>query len=150
MSEALNLEYIPYDWIDEVSPDPRPSPDAWLSRMDDGAPCIKPDPDDCCEPFTIKDGQIVKFQASEKNPKKYTLTVKEDGSFTCNPRPPADRDWRCWLPGGFICGDIEEVAAFLLGEDDFDENEVRFVKFHTLAFRYDQATHSFQAQENGR
>ncbi len=88
-------KWVPSDYVDEITPPPRETPDAWieggnaLAAFDDAAP-----------PRPLAEGEIVRFSWVETLG-AVTITIAEDGSWTSNPpipETPEGAAFHIWEP----------------------------------------------------
>lgn len=79
--------WYPADYVDEICPPGRPSPDHWIVQLDDGAPCIDHPDDDEPMGVALKDGDVVEFTWSARAA-DLTLTVHADGTWALPDLPP--------------------------------------------------------------
>lgn len=115
MADPISSGFVPEEYMDEVTPPPRPSPDAWLLKTADGAWHLAAEDDeaegDVAGP-PLADGDVVTFGRNRVWP-RFTLTVTEDGHRTSEPVDPG-----CTLfcvPGDpdTLSLDLSELAAIL-------------------------------------
>jgi len=87
ISPVEDRGWLPTDFLDEVVPSTRPTPNDWLFRLDDGAHrCGAPD-DDECPSFALVEGQIVEFSPRDDHPDSI-LTIRSDEDWSIAPKPP--------------------------------------------------------------
>lgn len=138
--------WFPDHYVDEMMPSDRDSPDAWLTRIDDGAPAL----DRACEfdaPELLKDGEIVMF-TRRNDYGGADLTLRETGEWSVSAPMPAEAEQCCvthgWQLDTLATSLPELVDNLKMADAEPDEYPVIYYTFvHSIAFRYDAASHKF-------
>lgn len=122
--------WVPSIYVDEISPPGRPSPQDWLARLDDGAPCLAPaeiepeDPGAGRTPVAL--GEIVKFQWTQDFG-LIEVTVSKDGTFTAHQQPHAEATHFCLYGDSDTTGYGLAEFARCLAQNGLEGEEERFV-----------------------
>ena len=101
--EMVTRTWLPMEWMDEVCPQTLPSPDGFLSRLDDGAWQIVPrevaDGEDGWQSCITRlaPGQVVRFMWVEHYGFR-TLTVRDDGTWSIDGSGFPDGTAHFWIP----------------------------------------------------
>lgn len=143
--------WIPEPYYDEVVPEPKATPTAWIGSMDDGAPGLLGFYDEVPERM-LKDGDRVDFYET-RSLGSATLTIAEDGSWSVDHEMPSGANLVC-------CPDTEdsqETIAELVrvGMENADEmwgggvepGSEHFITYwywsERTRFRFDATSRSF-------
>lgn len=104
----------PEAFVDEVMPPGRATPDAWLTRLSDGAHAIAGDEERELDPIRLTEGMEVAF-LQQDTLGRARLTFEDDGKVTWSPAPPPECNF-LWD------GEVEGVIA------DSPDEFVQFVR----------------------
>lgn len=152
---TITERWIPVDFMDEFSPEPRERPEDWLRSLDDGAPCLR-----CQDQFAgdeplihpLKDGEAVEF-SKFTDYGTATLLLAADGSFTVSRDMPASAEQCCIMLGWqseTLSESVAETVRMLIearGEpDDYLISYYTFSEGIPLTFR--AAALTFEEQNN--
>lgn len=110
-------EWLPNDYLDEITPAWRNSPDAWIDKIENGVAILAPcsDNDDDAEAFRLRVeiGDVVQFCWQELVAET-ELTVWQDHHEMLPAAPPAT-SWNCvcthLMQGGLVEQSIDKIAA---------------------------------------
>lgn len=109
-------KWVPSDYVDEITPPPRETPDAWIEDYGNLAAI-----DDAHPPQPLAEGEIVNFSWVETLG-SVTITIAEDGSWTSNPPIPETPEGACshiWAPfdPDTMSFDVDSFASAMLEND---------------------------------
>ncbi len=133
---------VPTVFVDEVTPPPRPHPDAWVDFGPDGGFCLRTDdPDDGVH--RLAHAEIVPFMRLYAWPHA-TLTFRENGGYTVEPPAPAGAE-QVMIVGepDTMAGDVGELVDFLRDNDDALPGDSHLLSFYTWtdeSWRFDAET----------
>ena len=141
--------YFPQELCDEIMPQDRPTPDAWIAVLDDGAPALDirdlwDEPLGECRP--LKDGDVIKF-VSRTDYGIATLTLRAD-DFAVDAPMPSDAEQCCILDGlqsETLATGVEECVRLLrdYGAEP-DDYRISYYTFDDgVLYRFDAATRHF-------
>ncbi len=140
-------QWMPYDYCEETSPDPRPSPSAWIIEDDDGRPCLAEEFGDVG--FALEDGRQVKFLRLHDHGGA-VIVFNEDGSASLSEPMPAGADQCCVMDGWqaeTLADDTDTLLANLRDAAEPDAGDEFRVSYYTfegpLPFRFDAAARAF-------
>ena len=113
MTEARNgRTWIPEEYLDEVTPPGRASPDAWLEPAFEGGSQIARawDADEDAPPIPVEEGQVVAFMWCDEFG-AVKVQFKDDGTFKAL-GPVDPRTTHFWQVGdpGSLADSLEEMA----------------------------------------
>jgi hypothetical protein len=150
--------YFPQDLVDEIMPPDRPTPDAWIVDLDDGAPALdlRFSPDEAnsnCR--ALKDGDHVIF-VSRSDYGVWPLKLTAEG-YTVDVPMPSEANTCCIL-GGFqaetLATSLEECVRLLreyVG-DSFEPDDVFEVFYYAfddgVPYRFDAAARHFDGMRS--
>jgi hypothetical protein len=94
--------WLPTEYQDEGIPPPRPTPNDWIERLDDGAFCLGSESqfEDSERGRLLKDGEVVEFDWTE-HLGSGEIIMTPDGGFELNveePEAPEGALLLCWIP----------------------------------------------------
>jgi hypothetical protein len=148
MSEPVDApqRWIPNDWLDEIIPPLRESPDAWIGQRADGTPVLigcydgpigEDEEQGWGNPVDLRDGQEVAFTWCRELGGA-TVIVAADGTFTTDCDMPPEATW-VWT-AGFVegggetiaecvteCGLAEEPGPYDMGFSQWSDGDAVFV-----------------------
>lgn len=145
-----NPAWWPYDYMDEVNPQGRPGPDAWIEDAD-GVAMLGPMEDGEMLETTLSDGDIVKFISCTVHA-HIGLTVAAD-SFAFEFEPPTKFDQCCILDGlqsETLANSVEEMIGLLreFAPDEMLATQSFLASFYTFddpqAYRFIAAERRFE------
>ncbi len=138
------LKWFPQDYVDEVSPPGRDSPEAWLIDTPDGAAIDKADPEGAV--MTITDGETIDFVTCE-DLGTANLHLAPDGHSLDRPEPAGAE--QCCITGDFdALGDSLDGLVKWMRENDYDPGvyEIAFYTWsNSIPLRFDAASRAFTA-----
>jgi hypothetical protein len=152
------MTWLPTEYQDEATPPPRETPDAWITKLDDGAPALAACNEDGApdngysRPWRLTDGQVVAFQ-------EYTdfgeamLTVAEDGAWTVDrPQPVGANCVR--IDYDYVGENLEDAVKTGWGMGEALPAGIYNVDYYAwtddVAFRFDAASRCFvRIEQNG-
>jgi hypothetical protein len=143
--------WLPSDLMDEMIPPPRPSPDAWITSFDDGAPALdRGEDDETGRPrrSPLKDGEIVNFQSCTHYGCA-TLTLKAGREWSVDRPMPPEAENVCAMEGWQIdtlAPDVEGCAQALFDTDaEPDDYELSYYTWSAdIPHRFDIASRKFK------
>lgn len=153
--EILREGWLPEIYCDEVTPPPRATPDAWLTRRADGTPALASDDPVAAEDepgdtaASLVDGEAVPFTRLADHGRA-TLAIRPDGSWSVSAPMPAAAEQVCALDGfqsETLSGSVEEVVEALqelLGDDAAGDYALSYYTYEkAVVFRFDAAAAAF-------
>jgi hypothetical protein len=157
MSDALDVKWFPQDYCDEVMPEGRDSPAAWIGALDDGAPAIAKAFTDSDQQWRrrLSDGDIVEF-VTLTNHGSGNVNIRADGTWTADPMPAAANT--CCFPdccvetlGSTIEESVEQLFEFVEPDEVAGYNLIVFSAWSgAIPFRFEASTKSFiQVKRDG-
>lgn len=152
MTEPVT-KWSPERYCDEVAPEPRDSPDHWITSLEDGAPALAaPNDWDECSPIRLNDGDVVGF-VSYTNYGQAELILEADGTHSIDRAMPAEAELVCALWGWqseTLSSTPDEVAKKLRELDATPGDYVLayYTYSHEQPFVFDAATRSFRRVAN--
>jgi hypothetical protein len=148
MNETTDITWLPSKLMDETFPPPRPSPDDWITSLDDGAPAIENGEDyDQQEPTLLHDGEVILFQRCDHYGNA-NLTLAADGGWKVDrPKPPVATDvvaingWQYETHAS----SVDECATMLVqAEADPGDYEISYYSWSDdIPHRFDAKARSF-------
>jgi hypothetical protein len=139
--------YVPECLCDEVSPPPRPHPDAWRTQrgerffIDQSDDHSADEDNDACE---LKNGQSYEFCRLVQHGSA-TLTFGADSSWSVDHPMPAAAEMM-WIPADHdtLAGSVDELASFLkeAGEDE-GEHGLEYFTWENEFWTFDAETKRF-------
>jgi hypothetical protein len=138
--------FLPDDYMDEIVPPTRQSPDAWVTRLDDGAYALDAD-SDMSGPTLLSEGQIVKF-CRLTNYGNAILTIGEDAHTVEPPMPAEAENVMVLFDPDTLSPGVRELVENLR-ESPHDLSESFELIYYTWStgedYRFDQASGKFTA-----
>jgi len=120
--------WVPFDYADEVTPPPRPSPSDWI-EMKDGRPFLAPiDDNDGGSTQDLTENPNVSFCVLT-NFGSATLTIDDDGSWhTDRPMPHGAENVMLWADSDTSSPDMESLveSIFEMGDAEPGSYTVTF------------------------
>lgn len=106
-----NRQWIPFDYVDEISPPGRETPDAWIERTEAGRAILSPIEGGDSFRLTPKVGDVVPFYWQEQVA-ELQLRVWSDHHVLDGDAPPAssfNRVCTTYGDGGFVDSTLDEL-----------------------------------------
>lgn len=144
------VTWLPSELMDEMIPPTRPTPDAWIASLDDGAPALDNGGEDDERRLTkLQDGQIVSFQSLTDHGTA-ELTIRSATDWTANPSMPAAAKQVCAMNGWQIDSlstSVAECVQAIMENEQGQPGEYE-LSYHTwsddIPHRFDAKTRSFK------
>ncbi|MBR0649539.1 hypothetical protein GXW78_07700 [Roseomonas terrae] len=157
--------WVPADWVDEITPPPRATPDAWIVLAADGAPMLAgchdgplgdrtpeggEDTTSFGNPRLLRDGDVVVFMFT-RNWGTAVLTVNQDGTWSVDREMPPEAT-SVWIPGDHetVDGDVAALVENCSLQHEIGDHEIEYFEWSDGdPFVFDAANRRFVAQQPG-
>ena len=133
--------YVPLIYADETAPEPRSTPDAWLTMLENGWPAIAGELVDDENARPIEGGEVVHFLRLTDHGSAI-LTIEEDAGYTVTRDMPAGVQVCIDNDPETIAGSVEALVA----EFDPEPGEYRLFYYEwsgEIPYRFDAAGKRF-------
>lgn len=114
---VVEREWTPWDYIDEISPPGRASPDAWIDKVSGGVATFAPveDADDAFR-ITAKVGDLVAFTWAELHARIVTWITKDGYRLLAAAPAHFTRVCTNYSQGGFVDTTVEAIVKDIRDE----------------------------------